>query len=342
MKVESAAGPSVLPLPNTTNSQVQNDARARAIAKLTPAPTTGQAQEHPVQDPTRLAPEDLTAVTQGQNNVVEPSTSEQAPAEANPPAAKDKELLSTQYAQLARREKAIFAKAQARDQALARREAEIAQREKAVEAKDAEYQTSYIPKQKLTENTVETLLENGISYDQITQLMLNQSNQDPATKVALAKIEAQIKAQNEAREADRNAAKQAEAQQYQAALRQIRADATDLVKSDPQFEAIRKTNSIKDVVELIEETFKADGRVMSVDEACREVEDHLVEKLSEYSRIEKIQQRLNAGKRTAPEQSGQNTQQRQPTPTLKNADGTSKKLSAKERAILAFKGELRK
>lgn len=325
------------------NSQpaAQDSPRERAISKL--MGSQPQAQEHPVQNPSQVSPEELSAtqasVDKGQNSVDE---SLEQPKEATPPADKDKDLLSTQYAQLARREKALYAKAQARERALAERESALQAREQEIKAKDSEYQSNYIPKNRLTEDTISVLLENGISYDQITQLALNQSAQDPATKVAIQKLEQQIKAQAEAREQDRKAFADQQTQAYQQAVKQIRADAKQLVESDPSFEAIRKTNSIKDVVELIEETFKEDGIVLSVEEACREVEEHLVEKLSTYSsQISKIQQRMNAAKKAAPQQPGQ-SQQQQPKPTLTNAIGTGKKLSARERALLAFRGELKK
>ena len=326
-------------LANSQSTPVDS-ARERAIAKLMAAP---QAQEHPVQNPTQVSPEEMTAVQapeqKGLIGVDDASTTPEA--EATP--VKDKEMLSTQYAQLARREKAMFAKAQAKEKALQEREAALQAKEQEIKAKDSEYQANYIPKNRLTEDTISVLLENGISYDQITQLALNQSQQDPATRIAIQKLEAQVKAQADARAADQKAFQEAQNQSYQQAVKQIRADAVALVKSDPSFEAIRKTNSIKDVVELIEETFKQDGIILSVDEACREVEDHLVEKLSTYSsQISKIQQRMNAAKASAPKQPGQSQQQHQPKPTLTNAVGTGKKLSVRDRAILAFKGELQK
>jgi len=329
MKIEQMGG-----APSAA-SQSQQSARERAIAKIQ-AP---QSQEHPVSNPTQVAPEDLSAI-QGQSNEGEAPVSE-APPEA--PAVKEKELLSTQYAQLARRERSLQIQAQAQKRALAEREAVLQAREAAIQAKDAEYQSNYIPKERLTQDTINVLLENGLSYDQITQMALTQSSQDPATKLAIQKLEGQLRAQEEARKADREAMQQAQDAQYKQALKQIKSDAMQLVRQDNSFEAIRETNSINDVVELIEETFKEDGVIMSVEDACREVEDHLVEKLSKFSRISKIQQRLReASQATSPKQSDNTQQQHQPKPTLTNAAGTSRKLSAKERAILAFNNQLKK
>lgn len=315
----------------------QQSARERAIAliKGQQAPAL-QAQEHPVPNPSRIAPEELSAV-RGQN-------SEHEEPVADPVAVpdKDKELLSTQYAQLARREKALYAKAQARDRASAEREAALAAREEAIKSKDADYQTNYIPKQRLTEDTINVLLESGVSYDKITELMMTQTAQDPATKAAINELKQQLRAQEEARVQDKKSYEEAQNANYQQAVKQIRADASQLVMTDPQFETIKKTKSINDVVSLIEETFKEDGIVLSVEDACREVEDHLVEKLSQYSQIEKVQQRMKANaSKSSPQLSGQDTNLRQPKPTLTNSVGTSKKLSAKERAVLAFKGELK-
>lgn len=334
MKVEIVGG-APMSAADQASQQSQQSARERAIAMI-----KGQSQEHPVSNPSRVSPEELGAV-KGQDSVNEDPIVD--PAAAAPATLdKDKELLSTQYAQLARREKALYAKAQARDRAVAEREAALLAREKAIEAQDSEYKTNYIPKQRITEDTINVLLESGVSYDKITEMMLTQTQQDPATKAAIQELKGQLRAQEEARKADRQALEEAQNANYQQAVKQIRADASQLVMTDPQFETIKKTKSISDVVSLIEETFKEDGIVLSVEDACREVEEHLVEKLSQYSQIDKIQQRMKANaSKSSPQLSGQDPTQRQPKPTLTNAVGTSKKLSAKERAVLAFKGELK-
>jgi hypothetical protein len=334
MKVESIGQ-----VPSENNAQPSARDRAVALLNKVAAVNPSQAQEHPVSNPSQVSPEDMTALgVQGRSNEGESSSSE--PSDATAPATKDKELLSTQYAQLARREKALYAKAQARERAIAERESAIQAREKAIADKDAEYQSKYVPKDRLAQDTVNVLLEAGLSYEQITERFLSQQAQDPATKLAIQRLEERIRAQDEAREADRKASQEAQTLQYKQALKQIEHDAKSLVMQDTTYETIRATNSIKDVVELIEETFKDEGRIMSVDEACQLVEDHLVEKLSKYSQIGKIQQRMKAN--ASQTQTGNNTQQRQPTPTLTNAVGTSKKLSARERALLAFNNQLKK
>lgn len=272
----------------------------------------------------------------GQNNSVEKSS--ESPKEATQ--AKE-DPLSTQYALLARKEKALRSKAQAQDSALKTREEAIRAREEALKAKDVEYQSNYIPKNRLTENTIETLLEAGITYDQITQMALNQSQvqQDPATQLAIKRLEAQIKAQAEQQEKAAKAYEESQSVQYKQAVNQITQEVKNLVKSD-DFEVIRATNSVSDVVDLIEKTFKADGILLSVEEAAREVEEYLVDEALKLSELKKIQQRKKPVTQ-APKQTEQPKQQSQTMKTLTNAVGTSRPLTAKERAVLAFKNELK-
>ena len=160
MKIESMGGNA----PAENQSQSAQSARDRAIARLTTPP----AQEHPVSNPSQVAPEDLSAIqapsSEGQNNIDEATTSQSQEVQAKD---KEKELLSTQYAQLARREKALYAKAQARERAIAEREASIQAREEAIKAKDAEYQSKYVPKERLSQDTINVLLENGLTYDHL-------------------------------------------------------------------------------------------------------------------------------------------------------------------------------
>ncbi|MDE2106538.1 MAG: hypothetical protein KGL39_55500, partial [Patescibacteria group bacterium] len=106
---------------------------------------------------------------------------------------------------------------------------------------------------------------------------------------------------------------------------------------------IRATNSVKDVVDLIEQTFKEEGRVMDVEEAANEVENYLLEEIEKLTRIEKLKKRMEAKPAATPKSDEQTPQKKQPQTmkTLTNAASSSRQLSAKERAILAFKGELK-
>jgi hypothetical protein len=349
--VQPKSGPSIANPPNA-----QASAREAAIAAFKSAPP--QAQENPVVNPTNISPEEMSAIVppsqKPDKNSVQANTDEKPtlgePPEA--PVAKPEDPLSSQYAVLARKEKALRAKVQQQESAIKAKEASILAREEAIKAKEAQYATDYVPKSRLLEDTMGVLSEVGMSYDQLTERVLSQPQvqQDPATKAAIARLEAQVKAQAEAAEKAQKAAADAQQQQYQSAVNQIHNDVKNLVAKSDDFEAIRETDSVKDVVELIETTFHKGmgdeyppGTVLDTETAARMVEEHLIEEMTRLSRMKKLQARLQP--KPEPKQPAVPAVSTDPkTPQLKtltNNLGSSRPLTAKERAILAFKGEKR-
>lgn len=255
-------------------------------------------------------------------------------------------VLSRQFAQLARQEKALRAKQQQQDQQFRAREEALKARESELTGKTQSTQ-GMISLQDLKSNTLGKLAEAGITYEELTQQILNQQPSDPRTEALISRQEQRI-AQLESR-LEENSKNQVETQQqaYQSALNQIKSDAIALVKGDVEaYEAINKIGSrgINETVKLIEETYKKDGILLSVEEAANEIENYLVEENYNMStNIKKIRNRIlqanasNAGtKAQTPVQSKQQPQQMK---TLTNAASSTRKLSARERALLAFKGE---
>ncbi len=322
-------------------STAQRDARQRAISML-----SGPAQtETPVQaNASSLSPEEFTAVVQQAKSLEQPVEEQEqtleTPEEVAPP---KEDSYSTKLAALARREKSLRAEAQRREAAIKAKEEEILRREAELTGKYSNYETDYIPKSRLKESTYETLSEAGVDLNSFkTQLdVYDQVPLDPRIAAKMQALESTITRLEKAAEASQKAQAQATTDQYQAAIKQISNDVNSLVKSDPSYEAIRATKSQKDVVELIEETFKADGVVMSVEEAAKEVEEYLSEQLSNYAnQIKKIRARIapEPTKVSSPVQ--EQAQPKQPQmKTLTNANSTTRRLSARERAVAAFKGE---
>ena len=75
---------------------------------------------------------------------------------------------------------------------------------------------------------------------------------------------------------------------YNAALKQIERDTQSLVSTDPEtYEMIKSTGSVKDVVELIEATYKEEGRLMTVEEAAQEVEEYLADEAWKLAQTKK-------------------------------------------------------
>jgi len=358
MKVETVASPAAIQQANqqadAKSAEVARAAKERALAILAGgkgAPQGAQAQTTPDAVAHAQAQANKTTPENGQTDtIVEPQATPEVPKAAV--SEKAEEPISSQFAVLARKEKQYRAKVQAQDAAFKAREAELAKKQAELEAKAQEYNTNYIPKQKLTEDTIQTLLEAGISYDKITELALQQgtASQDPALKAVISELRAEIKALKGESENTKKSIVEGQENNYKQALNQIRLDVKDLVKEGNDFEAIRATDSVDDVVELIERTFKEDGVLLTNEEAAKQVEEELVNRISKYATLSKIQQKFKtpntkaASQQTgnAPKPQSQGGSQPQPAKTLTNNMSNTRQLTARERAILAFENKLGK
>lgn len=343
--------PQITPIPgplsqaSSSPSPSQQSARERAIAAL-----QGNTQSTPVSNPNQVSPEELGAIKapteEPQEVSGQKSTEEGQPSESQAEATKPETPLSSQYAQLARKEKQLRAQAKATQDKLKAQEAALAAREAAIKAKEAEMQGHYIPKDDIAKDPLKVLQDQGYTADQITQMLLNAP--DPAAQQqaqVIDELRAEIKALKDAQESTNKTFQESQTKAYQQAVSQLKAEAKQLVNSDENFEIIKATNSYDDVVELITKTFEKENVLLSVEEAAQAVEEYLAEEAMKVARLKKIQSKLQPveTKKPAPTegQSADSQQQGQKRPTLTNANGAPRQLTSRERAILAFKGELK-
>lgn len=344
MKIMPVASPGQIPV-NGTPESVRT---AKAVAAFNRASTPpAQAQEHPVLNPNAVGIEELGAIKAQTMPEVDNSTPVEALAETpslqTPETPKEDPALSRQFAQLARQERALRAKAQQQDQALKAREQALAEREAKLQGQTPDT-TNYISRDRIKQDALSVLDEAGISYDDLTQQIINRQPTDPRVTSTISRLEAKIQQLEKANEESTKSQADNQTRAYQAAVKQIGLDARNLVNSDPAFETIKATGSVKDVVDLITQTYDKDGVLLSVEEAAQEVENYLIEEAMKLTNIDKIKKRMAQSSATAkPSQQTQaTTKQTQPQmKTLTNASASTRQLSAKERAILAFKGELK-
>jgi len=362
MKITPVGSPHQIPVSGTPESV----RTAKAVAAFNkgqssydkPAAAKPQAQEHPVQDANNVSVEELGAIqaTSNTEEIVDSTsnieaateegttTTEETVEEVTPEAPKVDPTLSRQFAQLARQEKALRAKAQQQAQEFKAREEALKAREAALTTPVKQDLTNYISKDKFKSDPLGVLAEAGLSYDEITQQLLTQQPRDPRTEAHIARLEAKLAALEEANTTSQKTYAEQQQAQYQAAVKQIQMDAKKLVSTDPNFETIKATGSVKDVVELITQTYDKDGVLLSVEEAAQQVEDYLVEEAMKITQIDKIKKRMaasNASKPKSEVKTPATPGQTQPMKTLTNATSSQRQLSAKERAILAFKGQLK-
>lgn len=308
-KLTTPQAPTVAPRPAGSSARAEQYSNLKSHA---PVPQPVQQHTQPMQNieppPVSVNAAPTQELSQIDNNVggTETQTGE---ATSQP--------LSPQFVALAKQERAIR---KARQELKAQQDAWNAK------------QASFVSTDELKNDPLGTLSKLGLTYDQLTDLQLSQTNPDPTTPL-LKKIE-----ELEARLAgvDEQFTKRDE-QAYNAAVNQIRNDAKLLVDSDPTFETIRATGETEAVVELIRKVFDAEGTILSVEEAARLVEDKLLErKLEEVkllTKLSKIKSKLGVPAETPEEV---NTAQQEQQPTLSNANSVARPLTARERAIMAF------
>lgn len=260
---------------------------------------------------------------------------------------KEDETISSQYANLARKEKALRLKMQQQEQSLKAKEQALAEREakmqEALKAKEAEYSDKYIPKDRLKSDFINVANELGLTYDQITEMAMNAPTPESRQQMDYIKrLEEKISHLENGFSETRKSLEQQQQEQYSNALKQLERETTKLIESNPEFETIKETGSVKTVVDKIEKTFKEQGILLTVEEAAQEVENDLVEEAMKYARIKKIQSRLQPSLPKTSQEPKITEQEIKEQPTLKTLTNTaapSRKLSARERALLVARGE---
>ena len=270
-----------------------------------------------------------------------PPTGE-APVETAPAVeAEKKEAMSPKLVELARRQKAQRAaqiRLQQEQQALVAARAEI-------ERKQREYETNYIPKDRLQNDFLGVLADAGIT----TEHLQNFFQQQPTATVAL-KLQQAMKRIEELENGTKTFAKNQEEQaqqNYETAINQIRNDAKVLVNTDPNFELVKEMRAEEEVVNLIKRVFDegidgvyTPGTVLSVDEAAQQVEEYLFEEATRVANLSKVRQKLVASApaeaATKQTQPPQNKQQSIKTITNSMVATPTKPLSSAERRARAI------
>lgn len=339
--------PATAPMSATSSQQFQTTnnsaARDKAMAAFMKGAETPAQTAHPAQlNQNNVSPEDLSAIqtqTRQTNEVVSPEidTVEQVvSSETDKPKVDTK--AQEQFEQLKRQERQLRLKVQQQAQAIKAKEDALAAREAQLTAKDQEYSQGYIKQDRIKQDILGVMAEQGISYDDVVQQILNQQPKNPQVEAKMSAMESKIQALTQMLEDNKKSQVEAQDASYKAAVNQIRLDVKNLVKNDSNFELIQAANATNDVVQLIEETYQKDGILLSVEQASEEVEKYLEEEAMKFTRLGKIKKKLET---TSTSQAQQQPQQKQSQPmkTLTNAASSVRQLSARERAVLAFKGE---
>ncbi len=336
MKLTPVAGP----------GQVQDLSTPEHVrtAKMMSAFNTNsaEAQKTAGVDPNNISAEEIGAVkppVKAQAQEQEPETEvNNATLESEPETQADPEV-QKRFAQIARQERQLRAKIHQENQKLKAREQALQAREAALTTPAQPDLSQYIPRERFKADPLAVLEEEQVSWDELTQQAVNRQPTDPRVMSTIQKLEAKIAQLEESNKTSAKSQVEAQQAQYQAAVKQIKADAKQLVYTDPEFETVKAMNAVSDIVELIEATYKQDGIVLSVEEAAREVENYLVEEAMKVTQLEKIKKRMAAANASRPTSETKTQETKQPQmKTLTNATSSTRKLSARDRAIARANG----
>lgn len=290
--------------------------RARSIARgespqvtQAPQPEKKEQDVRKIKMRTNQTPQQPEPIQEALSSIPDSSEAE-ATVEATQP-------LSPQFAALARQKRAL----QLEKAEFDKQKAELSsQPTKALE----EY------KAKLKSSPMRTMLEEGVSYDQLTEEILSdQGGFNPE----IQELKAQIKALKEG--VDKTLVDR-DTQAEQAALNEMRREADRLAKEGDTFEMVRETQSLPKVIDLIHRTYKQTGEILDVTEAMQLVEDELVNDSLKLASYKKIQSKL------APQPIPQPQQRPNQMRTLTARDTAAPTMDRKARALAAFTGTLRK
>jgi hypothetical protein len=358
MKVTAVTSPAAIAqTPAVDKRAAAIEAFNKGVSSYDKAPTTGQAQKTPVANPNKISAEELTAVKAPSaepeatptTQVAAPEEAPQAETSSAPEKAPEKKpdpKTSQEWARLARQERMLRAKAKEQEQKFLQREEALKAREAEAASKSELNQKGYISIEELKRDILGAAERAGLTYDEIANQMMNPVKIDPRLQAHIDRLQAKIESLEKASiEGNERITKQQQ-DSYNAAVKQIEIDTRNLVNSDPNFQTIKETKSVRDVVELITKTYEKDGILLTVEEAAQEVENYLVDEALKLTRIEKIKRKLQPeakgpeAKKTAQPAATKGEAQPQ-MKTLTNTVASTRKLSAKERAILAFRGELK-
>lgn len=314
----------IAPAINTIKVKTQG-VRQSDISKVSTVATEGTGETIEAQTPTgnselqTVAPSDATPTTEEPNlTLVELSRRTKAQRQAQIKLQQDQQSLEQQ--------KQEFAK------------------------KDSEYQSNYIPKDRLKTDLLGVLAELG--YDQ--KMLSEAINTQPVqVDMEIKRLNQKILQLEAANNQTSDTFKQTQKDQYESALNRIRIDVKQLVKNDPNFDTIKVLEQEESVVEFIKDTFEngytdkegteyPKGYVFNVSDASQLIEERLVEESLRRASLTKVKQKLAPPE---PTKKDEQTHNKKPLKTLTNTMDASgaKRLSTNERiqrAIAVASGQL--
>lgn len=243
-----------------------------------------------------------------------PSTNEETSQPEVEAEQSNNDEFASKFAALSRREKSL------RD-----RENQIEQKIKEFEAKMESFQQPEVEEKpeveelpleyRLRKNPLKTLEEQGISYEDLTQMVLNDGKLSTEHQLRLMReeIEKDYKSkydelQNKLLEKERKE----EEQSYQQTINNFKTEIKSAIDQSEEFEFIQRQDAYELVYDVIEDFYNENGSILDTQEAARQVETYLEEEAKAlFEKSNKIKSWIQPKETQATP--------RQPSPTLSNS-----------------------
>lgn len=262
-------------------------APAEAPAEATPAEGAGPVVEH---KPQLFRGKPLEEFFSEEGDAPPAETKPAAPVAPEPvkPTPPKPEPMAKAFAELSKREAKQRAEYAARDAEFKTRETKLAEQQAAI--------------QNLLEDPIGNLEKLGISYESLTEQVLNgrKAPADLKQRAEIAKLKAQVEAREKAeQEREAKAKADAEKAQAEAQLSAFKAGVTKTVtEAGETFELINALGEHGLVYDVINEHAARTGELLDVTEAAAQVEAHL--EARELAKTQRVLQTKKLGAKLAP------------------------------------------
>lgn len=339
MKISPVQGTPTIPNPSHTGLAPDKLARIKGIAAGEPAP-----------EPTEEEKNKLLAATQKKivmntnktvNRTIEPPVDAEPGIEIGNGAVNEAEIAKTDASVQPAAAGTEAKEGGEATQPLSPQLAMIARQRRALDVKEKELEaraesikaealTEY--KSKLKSNALGVLLEEGVSYDQLTQEILgNQSNHNPEVEALKAEV-AELK-----KGVDDKFSKSEEAQETHA-INYVADKLDTLIGVGDEFDLLKAAEGEEEVIRRVYTHWKKTGKELDVAVVAKEYQEELAEEVSRYAKTKSVQKRLTPLEEPLKPQPQQQTGIR----TLTNKDSARAGMDRKTRAILAMQGQLKR
>lgn len=194
--------------------------------------------------------------------------------------------VAERFAAMAKRERQMVE----RDRAIKDRESKLAEREAAIKAAE-EKRAGY------SQDPLKALSDLGLTYEDLTKLMLNKTDPSAQQAVALRQLAEQVESAKReaaaAKEAIAKAQAEREAAERESATNAFRSEVAAFVDANKsKYQLIEATESQSLLFDAIRAQFEQDGEMPPIDKVAAKVEDYLEKRLERVLKAEKVLTKL--------------------------------------------------